>query len=152
VIYVECNTDKILIYVLTGKTPNEVEHCSGKGDVLEKLEYFRNSIGIIDKEPQAQQDWRIKNFNFRGPKFSLEIYEDEDRNNKLIVLCPRLEDWILEISKEEGVSLNDFGLSKAPNRFHKEANLNLTKFQELLHRLRETKNKKLKFLRDFILK
>jgi hypothetical protein len=150
-IYVECNTDRILIYVLTNKTPNEVEHCTGKGGVLEKLEYFGGSVGVIDKDPEAQQDSRIKNFNFVGSKFSLELYEDKDRNNKLIVLCPRLEDWILEIVKEEDINLNNFGFSEDSNRFHKQANLNLNKFQTLLHKLIERKNEKLIFLRDFIL-
>jgi hypothetical protein len=150
-IYVECNTDRILIYVLTNKTPNAVEHCAGKGGVLEKLEYFRSSIGVIDEDPEAQQDSRIRNFNFTGSKFSLEIYENKDKNNKLIVLCPRLEDWILEIVKEEDINLNNFGFSEDPNKFHKQANLNLAKFQALLHTLIKTNNEKLIFLRDFIL-
>jgi hypothetical protein len=156
-IYVECKPDVYLVYVLIKRPSDEVEHCGGRSKVLEKLEHGKQDIGIVDEDPNALQDPRIKNFDkvdnfdFIKSKYLLALYEDRNKN-KLIRICPQLEDWIFRISKEEkDINLKDLGFSDNLYRFRNEAKLNPGKFQQLLQQLIERKNEKLIFLRDFVL-
>jgi hypothetical protein len=70
----------------------------------------------------------------------------------IIVICPRLEEWILEIAKQENINLSEFNLPDNPSEFHSTVNFNITNFQKLLHKLKETENKRLLALKEFILK
>ena len=42
----------------------------------------------------------------------LRILRNTNRNNDLIILCPRLEDWILEAAKEANVDIETYNLPK----------------------------------------
>jgi len=149
-IYVECKPDKILVHVLTNKTPDEIEHCGGKSEVLNKLKITKESIGIIDEDPESLSLYQlIKNFKLIKHQHSLKLYSDENKN-KIIVICPRLEDWIIEISIQEDIKLSNYNLPEDSNTFHKIINFNISKFQMLLQRLAKSKNERLSTLKEFI--
>jgi hypothetical protein len=52
-IYVECKPDKILVIVLTNKTPDEIFHFGGKSEIFRRMQRERNVIGIVDEDPSA---------------------------------------------------------------------------------------------------
>ena len=114
-IYVECKPDKILVIVLTNKTPDEILHFGGKSEIFRKMQKERNVIGIVDEDPSAPIHPYIRNLSLEDQKYSLKIYFDKIRANRLIVICPRLEEWILEIAKQENINLSDFMLPDNPN-------------------------------------
>jgi hypothetical protein len=151
-IYVECKPDKTLVIVLTNKTPDEIFHFGGKSEIFRRMQRERNVIGIVDEDPSAPTHPYIRNLNLENQKYSLKLYLDKPRANKLIVICPRLEDWILEIAKQENINLSDFKIPDNPSEFHSTVNFNITNFQKLLHKLKETENKRLLALKEFILK
>ena len=70
----------------------------------------------------------------------------------LIIICPRLEDWIIKASIEEKINLNNYDLPSNPVDFHSIININpnITKFQNLLHELLKKENKRLLTLRECI--
>ena len=135
-IYVECKPDKILVIVLTNKTPDEILHFGGKSEIFRRMQRERNVIGIVDEDQSAPTHPYIRNLNLENQKYSLKLYLDKPRANKLIVICPRLEEWILEIAKQENINLSDFNLPDNPNEFHSTVNFNITNFQKLLHKLK----------------
>jgi len=143
-IYVECKADKSLVHVIADIRPYEIEHCPGKNEVLKKLLKDKSSIGIIDEDPNAPSPNKLKELKFecRESRLSLKFCYERSNNNLLIIICPRLEDWIIEASIEEKINLNSYDLPSNP--------ANITKFQNLLHELLKKENKRLLTLRECI--
>ena len=50
-IYIECYADELLIEIL-GISSKNIEHSHGKGNVCKKLKSKRNSVGMVDADPQ----------------------------------------------------------------------------------------------------
>jgi len=69
----------------------------------------------------------------------------KSRNNTLIILCPRLEEWILEAAREANVDLQKYNLPNDPAKLHQQINIQIDKFQRLIERLK-TKSNRLKKL------
>ncbi len=146
-IYVECKPDKALISHIVG---GEIKHLGNKSEVCKTLERTKNSIGIIDEDPHSHQPPYIKKIKFIKSEENLKLYRDENNKNKIILICPRLEEWILEIVREEKIDIRDYGFSEDPNQFHNEVNLKIPKFQQLINKLKRSKNKRLLRLKEFI--
>jgi hypothetical protein len=149
-IYVECKADKSLVHVIVDIESCKIEHCFGKNEVLKKLLKDKKSIGIIDEDPNAPSPPELKKFKYRKSKLSLKFYYEESNNNLLIIICPNLENWIIEACIEEKINLNSYDLPSNPVDFHSIINSKITKFQNLLHKLLEEKNKRLLTLGECI--
>jgi len=63
---------------------------------------------------------------------NFEIYVDETKKNKLIVLCPKLEGWLIKACEEISIDLDKYKLSKDENRLHAIVNLNMTKLEKII--------------------
>ena len=149
-IYVECKADKSSVHVIADIRPYEIEHCFGKNEVLKKLLKDKKSIGIIDEDPNASSPPELKKFKYRKSKLSLKFCYERSNNNLLIIICPNLENWIIEASIEGKINLNSYDLPSNPVDFHNIINLNITKFQNLLHGLLKKENERLLTLRECI--
>ena len=73
-------------------------------------------------------------------KLGLIYCYDAKRNNKLIIVKPKLEDWIIGAANSKGINLEDYELSNDPDELHKLINFRISKFQELLHKLIKLKS------------
>ena len=152
-IYVECKADKSLVQVIADIESCKIEHCFGKSQVLEKLLKDKRSIGIIDEDPDAPSPTELKKLKFEcreSSRLSLKFCYERSNNNLLIIICPNLEKWIIEASIEGEINLNSYDLPSNPVDFHNIINLNITKFQNLLHELLKKENKRLLTLRECI--
>lgn len=65
-------------------------------------------------------------------RLGLRLYRHGERGNTLIVLCPKLEDWLIAASHGVGLTLNDYGLTASSNRLHDVINDDLRKLDHLL--------------------
>ncbi len=65
------------------------------------------------------------------------------------MLCPKLEDWILEAAREAGVNVNVYDLPDEAKRLHSMINTNLKKLESLLDTLKD-KSKMLKTLENVL--
>jgi deoxyadenosine/deoxycytidine kinase len=83
--------------------------------------------------------------------FSGRLLLDEKNQNYLIVLCPRLEDWILNVTKEISINVSKYGLPNDPNELHEALNIKLDKFRDLIDKIKQ-KSEMLKTLEEFIKK
>jgi len=144
-IYVECKPDRVLIQTLTGR---EVEHLANKSAVFRVLQQKNNNIGIVDEDPNSPQPPYLRKMKLVKKQNNVTLYRDANRN-KVIILSPRLEEWILEAVRQEKIQISNFGLPEDPNQFSHIVNFNIGKFQQLLHQLKQ--NKRLSTLREFIL-
>ena len=62
----------------------------------------------------------------------LRLYRHGERGNTLIVLCPKLEDWIIAAVRDAVLSIEDYGLPSNPNRLHDVINNDASKLERLL--------------------
>jgi len=150
-IYSECKLQTIIISVLLNKKP---AHQSGKDDVCNKLNNTKGAIGLIDEDPQAPPSPYLKKVNLKEEKEGLKLYIDNN-GNKLIVVCPNLETWLLNTFKEEKINLKDYGFSKdiseiTPKNFEIQVSSNVSDFQRILHNLIKENNKKIITLKEFL--
>ena len=151
-IYVECKTETALVKSLVRVPRREIIHeIKGKAGVCEKLEKHEDCKGLVDEDPQSAQPPYIRKLTLEDdfPQGELKVLCDESKGNRLIVLCPKFEDWILKAAREAKVDVRKYGLPDDPDELHKVINLNLVKLEKLLEGLKDSD--RIKALRKLLL-
>jgi hypothetical protein len=114
-LYIECDNDEVLITALEIK---DFEHEGGKFKVCNKLTKLINQIGLIDEDPgKLQADYTDKMIP-NEEILSMKYYFDGKKGNKVIMLCPDLENWIITIAKECKVKLDSYNLPETAKGLH----------------------------------
>lgn len=149
-IYVECKPDFALVKSITSIPKGEIIHQKGKSRVCQKLEKDKNCKGLLDEDPLSTQPPYMREVKLEGDLFQaeLKVFHDESNGNYLFVLCPRLEDWILEATKEAHLSMKKYGLPNTSEKLHRVINIDLSKFEKLLTDLKDSQ--RLKTLRKLL--
>jgi len=124
-IFVECNLDKIFLKKLGLK---EIHHCSGKGKVLKTLEKLeKNSYGkaMIDEDPGSPSAHpSMQKLKKREERCGFKVLVDDCQNNIVVVLSPRLEEWLLKCARDANVEPGKYEIPDDGNQFHKVCSLN----------------------------
>ncbi|GFP27654.1 MAG: hypothetical protein DDT22_00932 [candidate division WS2 bacterium] len=136
-IYFECKSDGLLLKVL-GIPKNEMIHSGGKSLVCKDLEKHNGFKGLIDEDPHTINP-HIKNLKLieNSNEFSIKIMVDNKNNNKIIILCPELERWVIKATEKAGLDIKDFNLPNNGKQLHSVINANLKKFESLLKKLKD---------------
>jgi hypothetical protein len=136
-IYTECKPDSLLVRIL-GIPKRQIIHQQGKPEVCKQLEKQENWEGMIDEDPFSVQPSYLKRLPVKEnlPTYGLKILNDTSKNNDLIILSPRLEDWILKAAKEAGIDIKRYNLPDDGEQLHRVINLDLRKFERLVNDLR----------------
>jgi len=130
-IYVECSPDKTLVRAL-GISRKEIEHAYNKGNVCNKLMKTRNSKGLVDEDPSSAQPSYINRLRLHAQEHDVKLLCEEKNQNFLIVLLPRLEEWILKVVKEMKIDISEYTLPDNPKDFHTAINMKLERFHRLI--------------------
>jgi len=149
-IYLECEPDKALVKAL-GVPRKEIRHMFSKGNVCNRLEKSKSSKGMVDEDPESAQPSYIGKLKPFSSRHGIKVLLDERNQNYLIVLCPRLEDWVLNVTKEVNIDVLEYGLPSDPNKLHEVLNIKLGKFKDIIDKIRP-KSEMLKTLEAFIKK
>ncbi|MBS7268589.1 MAG: hypothetical protein KIH10_07140 [Candidatus Freyarchaeota archaeon] len=137
VIYVECKPDSILVKSLIKISKKEIIHAGNKSEICKKLEKQENCIGLVDEDPNSPQPTYMKRMEAEFlSEHGLKILHDK-RYNRLVVLCPRLEEWLLEAVKQANVQMGSYGLPNEGMALHERININLNKLERLIHDLKD---------------
>jgi len=115
-ILVECYPDMILLEELGFF---DVKHGRGKGNICNILRKKRNCIGIVDEDPDSPQPRYMQILKERArnlQRHDITIIHDKTRSNCLIIIRPKLEDWILKTARLAGINVKDYGLPNDPLR------------------------------------
>ena len=136
-LYVECKPDQVMAQKLTGLPTKEFVHAlKGRPEVLRLIAEQSNSIALIDEDPGSRQPelfgQMVKNEDSIGQ--GLVVYYDRGRNNRVVVICPKLEDWILRATRDVRIRVNapPYNLPNTPNSLHKIINNRLVQVNLLL--------------------
>lgn len=135
-IYVECLPDQALVTAL-GISAEKVEHSHGKSDICQKLQRHGGAKGLVDEDPSARQPSYLLRLQKRQAMHGFTILDDPSNRNMVLVLSPRLEEWVAEAASKAGVSLASYDLPVDPGELHKVVNHRIGKFQKLIHDLRK---------------
>ena len=132
----ECKPDTLLVKLLTGR---RAVHWGGKTRLIKKMIRSSEPLkGLIDDDPQSPQPPLLRRFKLLSDERSvgLKIYEDKN-GNRIIMLSPKLEEWIIGSAREAGLMLESYGLPDKAADLHRVINLDLRKFQDLILDLRD---------------
>ena len=90
-------------------------------------------MGMVDEDPRGSQPlyMNIVEPEDNLPQYGLKTLHDDDNNN-LIVLCPKLEDWVLKNAEEAGIDVTDYGLPNYAKELHRIINRRLDEFKTLV--------------------
>lgn len=107
---VECKPDEALALAL-GLAPRAIEHGTNKVGVCSQLARREGVAGMVDEDPQSQPVPYLSRLKEASFAHGVRLLVDEKRRIRAVVLCPRLEEWLVVTAKESGLKLTDFGFS-----------------------------------------
>jgi len=147
-IYLECDPDKALMRAL-GLAAKEIKHVYSKGNVCNKLAKSRYSKGLIDEDPASPQPAYIGKLKLHFHQHDIKLLQDDKAQKQLIVLCPRLEEWILKAAREAKVNIQDYGLPNGARQLHEIINMRVESLEKLIKSIKD-KSQMLKTLGGFV--
>ena len=138
-IHLECKPDEMLVKTL-GVPVRLVNHHNDKGRVCNALGKHPLVTGMIDEDPASSQPTYLKRLIAIDElsKHGLRVLRDEQQQNQIILICPRLEEWIIDVSLRHGTRVGDFGLPDKANRLHDLMTARLPAFKKLIEHLVQT--------------
>ncbi len=133
-IFVECKPDELLVRLLTGLPRKEVVHeLKGKSGVVTQLVKWRSSTALVDEDPASVQPRYLLSLKVvnEEPALGLRLLHDPQRDNRVVVLCPELESWLVRAARDSRIDLDDYGLRSEPVALHRMINDNLRKLEQV---------------------
>lgn len=137
-IYVECYSDVALVRAVTGVSRREVGHEGGKGEVCNRLRKRNGCTGMVDEDPSSGQPPYVREARLEQDlvEVGIRTLHHDATGNRLIILCPRLEEWILDAARGAGVNVRDHDLPNDARILHRTINLSIGRFERLLEVLK----------------
>lgn len=136
---VECNNDKILVKSLVNVKLGLIHHAGSKTEVLKRLRRYNYSLGLVDEDPSFPQPPLMRDITLKDMGYGIKL--GSLRENRLVVLCPRLEDWIFEAAKEAKI-----GLQSSPEELHSDTE----RFRVVVERLVKSGSVRINRLRGLL--
>ena len=114
----ECYPDEALLRAL-GVPRKQLRHERCKGEVVKKVAKRDDTVGVVDEDPASAQPRDLGNYEVISEEEGLRLLVRRgNKAQRIIVICPRLEDWLIQRAKAAGVRLQDYALPDDPNRLH----------------------------------
>jgi hypothetical protein len=148
-LYLECSADEVLAQV-AGVPVRAIIHSHGKGKVSKSLAKNSGVTGMVDEDLGSAEPRTLSQYALVSDTHDLKLRIDKSRNNRLVVVCPDLEEWLVKTAKSASVKMADFSLSEDPRALHAEITTRLPNMQRLLRELLERKNPRLLHLKTLL--
>jgi hypothetical protein len=118
-VFVEGGADSRLVREL-GVPRKQVRIENGRNRVLRRLENVPNAIGLVDEDPENWQGEReLRSYSGKESAEGLRLLSHGGKTGqRLIVVCPKLEDWLIHRARASKIKPEDYGLSSDPDRLH----------------------------------
>lgn len=135
-LFIECKPDKTLALSLTGLPGKEIIHqLKGKYEVLENLTTRSNCIAMVDEDPNTNQPRYLERMELHEdyPELGLQLKLDHSRANRVAILRPRLEEWLVQAAHDVDIKLGDsrYNLPDDAKELKKVINRDLRKLERL---------------------
>lgn len=145
----ECNADEVVARAL-GVPRQSIIHSHGKGRVSQSLNKRNNVVALVDEDPGSPDALTLSRFVEVEHNHDVRHKRDKAHGNRLVVVCPKLEDWLIKTAKGANVKMSDFNLNERAGDLHADINQRLPNLQRLLNRLLELQNPRLLHLKSLL--
>ncbi|MBY0435335.1 MAG: hypothetical protein K2U26_14605 [Cyclobacteriaceae bacterium] len=122
-IYFECYSDEAFLLSL-GVPSKSIEHSFSKENVCNKLRRDKNSVGLVDEDPNEAQPHFIEDLinsqRIAYKDSNLIFLLDKNADNKLVLIRPNIEAWSIEVARDLKIDLtsSDYNLSNKESKLH----------------------------------
>lgn len=128
----ECYADGGLLRTF-GFSRRQVDHRGSKYKVVWAVLRLDDRIGLVDEDPGQNPSEDLKRFTTVYQEHDIEVLERGDK--RIVVLCPRLEEWLLRTARLARIDVRKYGLPNDPETLHGVINDELDKLGRLLENL-----------------
>jgi len=138
-VYFECDNDGALLDFFSIARADK-KHTNSKGNVCNKVSNNTGVIGLVDEDPLTRQPGYISSLgNPVSYKHDIKVFSDNAKNNQIVMICPRLEEWLYNVARQNGIDPTSFGLPAKADDLHKEELRKVkTKLNQFLKALEKT--------------
>ena len=105
---------------------------------------------MVDEDPGSAQHPYEKTLVRKEERYGILRYRDEQKDNTVLMLKVKLEDWIISACKASNLDITKFGFPQRPNDLHDVINYRLPVFEKLIANLVEMQNPSLIQLKGWI--
>lgn len=117
-VLVECYPDAAVLRAI-GVTKKHLRHERCKGEVVKRVLKLDRAVGVIDEDPGSAQPRDLNNYKEKEAAEGLRLLvRHGSADRRLIVVCPRLEDWLIARAIAVGIKPQDYDLPSDPHRLH----------------------------------
>lgn len=116
-IFVECNADRALVTAL-GWSRKRLQHAGDKGAVCNRLKKSPGSMGLIDEDPMSPQPTFVAESVELERAHGVIVREHRQSKTRLVVVSPRLEDWVFDAVRAAGETVESYGYPPDKGLFH----------------------------------
>ena len=147
---VECSADEALAQAV-GIPPQNIEHSLGRGRVCKRLEQLNAATGMVDDDPDVSKPAYFNCLAELNWDHGIRLFYDEERGNRIVVLSPRLEEWLVQSAKQSGLKMTDYGFGSDNGvQLHAEINQRLKSLNKLVCHLLERNSQRLLYLQSVL--
>lgn len=150
-IVLECKPDEALLKAL-GYPVKRIVHQNNRGEVINYLKKNPQRIlGIIDDDPDTAKPTFFGTFQRETiEKHKVESFIINKSSTRLIVIKPRLEDWVLFHAAQCKIDVTDYYLPTTSKKLHEEINSKLPRFTNLIKDMLSARCAGLMYLKSLI--
>ena len=105
---------------------------------------------MIDEDPASAQPPYLSGVKLLSDLHGIREFRDEARAHRILIVQPRLEEWLIACAAQAGLRMGNFGLSDRGNEFHKEINSKLQAVTRLITALEEAASPRIAHLRALL--
>lgn len=117
-IAVECYADEVVLREL-GVPRKQVLHEARKGEVFNWLKRTRDAVGMVDEDPDSAQPRDLGNYQQKEASEGLRLLARRGNSGqKLIMVCPRLEEWLIQRAVICGINPRGYYLPRTAKELH----------------------------------
>jgi hypothetical protein len=118
-VLVECDADEVVLRNL-GVAKKQLSHFGGKNKVITRLRDLPGVVGMVDEDPGSTQhgDLRASYRQAESAEGLRLLIRQGSGGQRLVVICPKLEDWLIARAKSSGIRPENYGLPSDPDRLH----------------------------------
>jgi len=148
-VHVECIPDETLLKKL-GFVRKQIRHHNGKPLVFGYIRKKTNQVAMVDEDPDSPKHPYEFTFSLQKEKCGIKYFLDRERNNHVLVLKGKLENWIIESCRTDNIDPRKYNLPIKPNDLHEVINNRLKNFENLLSTLIESNNEAILTLKKWL--
>lgn len=149
-LFIECKPDEALALAL-GVSPRYLEHAGNRPGVCAQVSRNNGTTGMVDEDPDGAPLPYMKNLAVESVEHQIRVLYDSQRNSRLLVICPRLEEWLVQTAKSSSLKMTAFGFNSDNGRhLHREINDRLANVKKLVAELVSARNPRILRLQSLI--